>query len=44
MIPLEQNNTEVNYYPTQISGEGCSVSTGNIAQHTRKNENKYLES
>jgi hypothetical protein len=23
MLPLKQNNPEVNYYPTRISGEEC---------------------
>jgi len=37
-----QNNPEVNYSPTPISGGG-SVSRENIAQHTKKDENRYLE-
>ena len=38
---LQENNPEVNYSPTRISG-GC-VSRGNIVQHTKRDENRYLE-
>jgi len=38
-----QNNPEVNYSPTRISGGGGVVSRGNIAQNTKRDENRYME-
>ena len=35
-LPWRQNNSEVNYSPTQISGGG--VSRGNIAQQAKRDE------
>jgi len=36
-----QNNPEVNYSTTRISGRGGNVSRGNIAQHTKRDEMRW---